>query len=1129
MESEKANFDKLKIEIKRWEKQNFPGRKPSSAEIRQAKMGNSYKEYNRLKKLISENEAKQKEEEREKKKNLDGRKLIDESPSKKKENLDSFLNFREMFKGSLANSSSFPSPSPLKSKGSLANRLMNASKEVVLKKNVKKVSFDSEASDPVPSSSSSSTSSLSSKKNLNTAKTPVKNQQKERKFAEENVNDDADEMEVDVLYSKKKTEKENVDNYNPINQKRKGEEEVGLVTMNDDEIPMFSSNFWKDLQKKRSSKWLPRALKDFHIVNSKEDLKKKSEREIQLEDEILQKKQIAFKKGQMQQHQMEERMELEDYPADDNQLDDISSFYGDLPASTPTKQTSAKSMDETLTSQELVSSFGGSKRQNFVRMKTQANKSGHGRRVKSKLQKDIRSGRGDYDDNGSELDLTSVENPFHDDAAEQYQQDNASSLFNLNQHTQNDSEKEEDDEEDWGMEIEDEDLVNCFSDSEKNLLSTLKEKFGFQSFRSGQEETIKRTIRGESTLLVIPTGAGKSLCYQMPAFLAPPNSFTLVVSPLLSLMHDQIQRLPQCLVGTLLSKDSSTAESKKIFKDIKSGLIRVLFVTPERVTSPSFVNTLKSLDRRIAFVCIDEAHCISEWSHNFRTSYMKLGEVLRNQLRVKTILALTATATIKTQNSISAMLGINNEKGVIRLPSVRANLDFGVSMEDNKMKAITKLLQSERLRDAKSVIIYVTRKQQADQIAQSLRSDSIEAMSYHADKDPKERKNIQNRFMRNELRIVVATLAFGMGLDKQDVRSVIHYNLPKSLENYVQEIGRAGRDGLPSYCHLFLDDNDYLRIRSQAYDDNIDLTIVKKLLQKVFDEKKKVVGLSIEQIELEFDVKKEIIFTILSFLELDGYISTLPAQFISIEIGFHKTDKTTLASRNRLIKYIIEKNKPKNGKHAFNLIDACNTLLTDVKSIMSQLQSLRNDEKEISFEQTNQAFCFEILKPPKEDLAQYLNKKMKEIERTKVNKVDSVYDALKPVALSTVEESLSNSSNKKKLQQKIDKYFAEEVDSAYQIKLNEKKSRYILADIKAFLRDYYGSSIQNGRQIARIFHGLYSPAFPINVWGKNKAWNSHNEIDFDVLVGMARDEIVQLKEKGSDYLKVQSGPSRYSE
>ncbi|OAQ27867.1 hypothetical protein K457DRAFT_20869 [Linnemannia elongata AG-77] len=389
-----------------------------------------------------------------------------------------------------------------------------------------------------------------------------------------------------------------------------------------------------------------------------------------------------------------------------------------------------------------------------------------------------------------------------------------------------------------------------------NLEYILKRVWGYPSFRDGQLDSIKRTLRHESSLLVLPTGSGKSLSYQLPAYILSKlgiPTLTLVISPMISLMYDQVKCLPPGLIGACwTSVEQTTAQFKDFMEKLTANTIKILFISPEKLQSQSFLSLVRTKKiPPIPFVCVDEVHCLSEWSHNFRPAYLLLNHVLISDLKSPCVVGLTGTATEGTKDSICAMLNIDRSAGVLSGPVIRDNLAMTVSVEADREPALLNLLQSPRFAAMDAILIYVMRQAQADALAAFLRVRNFSAESYHAGKSSQDRQRIQHRFMNDSgpkagagassqggapggIRILVATIAFGLGLNKSNIRSVIHYCLPKSLENYIQEIGRSGRDGEKSYCHMFLNQDDYMRLRSLAYADGMDWGTVLRLIKKLF-------------------------------------------------------------------------------------------------------------------------------------------------------------------------------------------------------------------------------------------------------------------------------------------------------
>ncbi|XP_021372392.1 ATP-dependent DNA helicase Q4-like [Mizuhopecten yessoensis] len=406
-------------------------------------------------------------------------------------------------------------------------------------------------------------------------------------------------------------------------------------------------------------------------------------------------------------------------------------------------------------------------------------------------------------------------------------------------------------------------ITSCTEETPEDVWKGLK-MFGYDAFRRGQERAIMRILSGQSTLVVLSTGGGKSLCYQLPAYLYAKRSksIALVISPLVSLMEDQITGLPAGLHGACLHTNMTPAQKEGVLAAVKDGRVHFLLVSPEAVAggSMSLLNSSANLPT-ISFACIDEAHCLSEWSHNFRPAYLRLCKVLREKFGVHCFLGLTATATLSTASDVAKHIGIVDcDEAVIRGPPVPRNLFLSVSRDEDRDQALIGMLQGKRFAECESIIVYCTRREQTERIATLIRTclkeeksqdwdDGLgkkkggrkkyafwDAESYHAGLTPALRKRVQTAFMSGRLRVVVATVAFGMGLDKSNVRGIVHYNLPKSFESYVQEIGRAGRDGRDSHCHLFLDSEgkDLCELRRHTYANTVDYRTLKKFIHNIF-------------------------------------------------------------------------------------------------------------------------------------------------------------------------------------------------------------------------------------------------------------------------------------------------------
>ena len=335
------------------------------------------------------------------------------------------------------------------------------------------------------------------------------------------------------------------------------------------------------------------------------------------------------------------------------------------------------------------------------------------------------------------------------------------------------------------------------------LLSLLKEHFGFTSFRPLQEEIMRDVLAGKDVVALLPTGGGKSLCYQLPALAR--SGLTLVVSPLIALMKDQVDALhANGIAATFLNSSLNVQEIQARLRAVHRGHYQLLYMAPERLMLPESLNDMQKW--QVNLLAIDEAHCISEWGHDFRPEYRRLVE-LRERFPQLPIMALTATATARVRDDISTLLKLNNPVSYVASFN-RPNLTYRVLAKASPVNQILALLRAQ---PHDSGIVYCQSRKTTELLAQRLQAHSINALPYHAGLSQDERSHHQELFLRDEVQVVCATIAFGMGINKSNVRFVIHHDLPKNLESYYQETGRAGRDGLPSECILLFSAGDTIK------------------------------------------------------------------------------------------------------------------------------------------------------------------------------------------------------------------------------------------------------------------------------------------------------------------------------
>ena len=341
----------------------------------------------------------------------------------------------------------------------------------------------------------------------------------------------------------------------------------------------------------------------------------------------------------------------------------------------------------------------------------------------------------------------------------------------------------------------------------QDILDTLKSFFGFDGFKGNQEKIINNLLSGKDTFVIMPTGGGKSLCYQLPAILS--EGTAIVVSPLIALMKNQVDAIRgfsnETGIAHFLNSSLNKSDITKVKSDVLSGKTKLLYIAPETLTKEHNIAFFKEF--KISFFAIDEAHCISEWGHDFRPEYRRLRPII-DAVGGVPVMALTATATPKVQQDIQKNLGMMTAT-LFKSSFNRDNLYYDVRPKQNVTKEIIKYVKQN---SGKSGIIYCLSRKKVEEIAEALRVNGIKAAPYHAGLDAKERAKTQDQFLMEELNVIVATIAFGMGIDKPDVRFVIHHDIPKSLEGYYQETGRAGRDGGEGKCVTFYSYDDIVKL-----------------------------------------------------------------------------------------------------------------------------------------------------------------------------------------------------------------------------------------------------------------------------------------------------------------------------
>ncbi|KAK1880138.1 ATP-dependent DNA helicase Q4 [Dissostichus eleginoides] len=767
------------------------------------------------------------------------------------------------------------------------------------------------------------------------------------------------------------------------------------------------------------------------------------------------------------------------------------------------------------------------------------------------------------------------------------------------------------------------------------LYEALKE-LGYQSFRPGQAEAIMRILSGLSTLVVLSTG-------------------------MVSLMDDQVSGLPANLKAACIHSNMSKKQREAAIEKVKAGEVCVLLLSPEALVGGggSGAGCLPSAQDLppVAFACIDEAHCVSEWSHNFRPCYLRLCKVLRERLGVQCLLGLTATATLSTAMDIARHLNINDKDGIaVRSAAVPPNLHLSVSMDREKDQALVSLLKGDRFGCLDSIIVYCTRREETTRISALLRTClqgvilkenkninrnsqaeynpvgqkkkdlarkkirkplKWQAESYHAGLSSSERRRVQNNFMCGELRLVVATVAFGMGLDKSDVRGIIHYNMPKSFESYVQEIGRAGRDGEPAHCHLFLnpgdmEDKEMMEMMDMCDQENLSAPTQqdvehtdtpeqstsqesshpeaaelplqdckdegkemqleeKKEEQRVKHEeaegsikpkdgdsqeadwlkdqeeessdwpKERVCHTHERAIPMEatveaLDVTEEGVETLLCYLELhpQRFVELLHPTLSVCKIGCYSGPKqlqkltkicppiAVVLARRRMAGERVET----CDQLEFDVVEVADTMgwqLSLVKRGLRQLQwSSVGGRSGVSVELSSISFYFrsfgDLSDEEMDRVCQFLYTRVQNQEKTQIYQLTSSFKAFKSASscVDDLDESrslrlkdlLSDYFDKRRdLSQMLAPVYIEELDK---YKFSDWENQ-IRADIRSFLSNRSDEKF-SGRAVARILHGIGSPCFPAQIYGRDRRyWRKYIQFDFNQLIRLATQEIIHFK------------------
>ncbi|OMJ68768.1 hypothetical protein SteCoe_33688 [Stentor coeruleus] len=640
--------------------------------------------------------------------------------------------------------------------------------------------------------------------------------------------------------------------------------------------------------------------------------------------------------------------------------------------------------------------------------------------------------------------------------------------------------------------------------TEASLEKILEEEFQFSSFRPGQKESLEYILQNNNTLTILPTGTGKSLIYQMASRIL--GGLTIVISPLLSLISDQIQRLPNCLSAAAFYSNLSYSHYHQILSDIKEGHIDIVYVTPEKFISEALY-TIKN----ISLICIDEAHCVSKFSTSTRLSFLQLPRLLG---QVK-ILALTAAIDTITEEDLMSLLKITKKISLGR--ALRENLTVTVSREDDILTAAGKLVKTERFKKG-SLIIYCSMQYMADSVAQWLKSKGELCMSYHSGHSEARRGHIQEDFITGKIRIIVATVAFGMGIDKSNIAGVIHIHMPQSLEQFIQESGRAGRNGSKAHIHVMISESTLYFLRSLIYANHISKKQIIQLIKIMRPSNSKRsrdedfsqgprLTLKISAICEETGLSKERLLSLFHHFIDKGLIKDLSISPITVNVSFHKTPPEVLASKFAIISHILNIGKKLAGSRKIDLVALSAKVSLKIIEVVKVLKRLAATG-EIFVEFSDDAFIIDSGIIPEDmaliSFATSTEEHFFSIENVFRKKIETCFMIFDQVAKDFFNDCQDVNNE---LSELIEDY----LHKGYYDEIPEDNLPDISADVHCLEIDIDG--IPEAKDISCILQGIHTERTPMSRWKASHLWGRFRKFRYDQVYNAVNE--VLMEEMGS--------------